>query len=63
MSCKAKSCKHWVNCAVKGELHDSRCCDYEVTSYGRKPTPYERTKAAVYATGNRWAIENFNATH
>jgi hypothetical protein len=33
----------------------------------KKPTqrmsPYERTRAAVYATGNRWAIENFNATH
>ncbi len=28
-----------------------------------KRTPYERTRAAVYATGNRWAIENFNATH
>ncbi len=26
-------------------------------------SPYERTRAAVYATGNRWAIENFNATH
>lgn len=26
-------------------------------------TPYERTKAAVYATGNRWAIENFHDTH
>ena len=26
-------------------------------------SPYERTKRAVYATGNRWAIENFNATH
>lgn len=26
-------------------------------------TPYERTRAAVYATGNRWAIENFHATH
>lgn len=29
----------------------------------RKPTPYERTRAQVYATGNRWAIENFHATH
>jgi hypothetical protein len=29
----------------------------------RPLTPYERTRAAVYATGNRWAIENFNATH
>lgn len=26
-------------------------------------SPYERTRAAVYRTGNRWAIENFNATH
>ena len=32
-------------------------------TYGRKPTPYERTKAAVYASGNKWAIENFEATH
>jgi len=29
----------------------------------RRPTPYERTRAQVYATGNKWAIENFNATH
>lgn len=29
----------------------------------KKKTPYERTKAKVYATGNKWAIENFNATH
>ena len=26
-------------------------------------SPYERTRAAVYATGNKWDIENFNATH
>lgn len=26
-------------------------------------SPYERTRAQVYATGNKWAIENFNATH
>lgn len=24
---------------------------------------YERTRAQVYATGNKWAIENFHATH
>lgn len=30
---------------------------------GHRPSPYERTKAQVYATGNRWAIDNFNATH
>ena len=29
----------------------------------RAPTPQERTKAEVYATGNKWAIENFEATH
>lgn len=27
------------------------------------PHPYERARAAVYATGNRWAIENWEATH
>lgn len=26
-------------------------------------SPYERTRNAVYATGNRWVIENFNLTH
>jgi hypothetical protein len=26
-------------------------------------SPYERTRRAVYATGNKWAIENFHATH
>ena len=34
----------------------------------QKPTkqlmdPHERTRAAVYATGNKWAIENFNAVN
>jgi zinc finger protein 775 len=29
----------------------------------RPSSAYERTRAAVYATGNRWAIENFHATH
>ena len=32
-------------------------------TYTRPLTPYERTRNAVYATGNKWAIENFNATH
>ena len=26
-------------------------------------SPYEKTRARVYASGNVWAIENFNATH
>lgn len=29
----------------------------------RREDPYERTKRQVYATGNKWAIENFHATH
>lgn len=29
----------------------------------RHNDPVERTRAQVYATGNRWAIENFEATH
>lgn len=64
--CNAKSCKYWKKCAVKGECEDYRCADYEADySYisGRRPSAYERTKARVYATGNKWAIENFHATH
>ena len=29
----------------------------------RKQSQYDRLKAQVYATGNKWAIENFHATH
>lgn len=32
-------------------------------SHTRPMTSYERCRNAVYATGNRWAIENFHATH
>jgi len=35
----------------------------EDTENTRRETPYERTKREVYATGNKWAIENFHATH
>lgn len=28
-----------------------------------RTTPQERVRASVYATGNKWAIENYNATH
>ena len=27
------------------------------------PDAYERTRAQVAATGNKWALENFYATH
>ncbi|WP_283682719.1 hypothetical protein [Parablautia sp. Marseille-Q6255] len=29
----------------------------------RSLSPYERTRAQVIATGNKWAMENFIATH
>lgn len=35
----------------------------EQETRSRPMSPYERTRNAVYATGNKWAIENFNATH
>lgn len=28
-----------------------------------RESAYDRLKAEVYATGNKWAIENFHATH
>lgn len=30
---------------------------------GKPLSQYERTRAQVAATGNRWAMENFIATH
>lgn len=47
------------------ELEDYAVGSYEfpVKKQKRRPTPQERTRAAVYATGNKWAIENFEATH
>ena len=46
---------------ARGFCHD---CNEEVAIKEKAVyTPYERTRAAVYATGNKWAIENFHATH
>lgn len=46
---------------------DGRCCDEcnstLVIPARIRQSAYERTKAQVYATGNKWAIENFHATH
>ncbi len=40
-------------------------CGMKISSHSNeKPmSMYERTRAQVYATGNKWAIENFHATH
>lgn len=44
---------------------DGECCDNcNMTKViPARLSPYERTKAQVYVTGNKWAIENFEATH
>lgn len=34
-----------------------------IEKYKDTRSPYERRRDAVYATGNRWAIENWNLTH
>ena len=44
-------------------IHDIRVTEETEAVSPPPPRPYERTRAAVYATGNRWAIENFHATH
>lgn len=51
-------------CGAHLDPGEYKCdCQQEKASKKRKPSPYERTRAAVEATGNKWAIENFNATH
>lgn len=59
-----------ANCGSKDieYLGQNRCycnnCKKECDSRDKYiESPYERARNAVYATGNRWAIENFNATH
>lgn len=47
---------------------EGRCCDecnssLVIPARIEQMSPYEKTKARVYATGNKWAIENFEATH
>lgn len=46
-----------------GKCYCNRCQSEQNSIDKYVSSPYERTRAAVYATGNRWAIENFNATH
>ncbi len=41
----------------------NRGSDYVNNNNDYKTSTYEKTKAQVYATGNKWAIENFHATH
>ena len=57
-------CEDCMNYDVCEDEDKGTICEaFEKCPKRRKMSPYERTKAAVYATGNKWAIENFNATH
>jgi len=51
-----------LEAAYKAGAESTRMEDTKPTRRPRA-TPYERTRAAVYATGNKYAIENFHATH
>lgn len=48
--------------AAQVERLTRRAADNAATEI-RPQTPQERSKAAVYATGNKWAIERWNSTH
>lgn len=52
-------------CPVCGaNLDPGEKCDCEKEKAPpRRATPFERAYAQVLATGNKWAIENFRATH
>lgn len=63
-----KSCEDCYNYPTCDDAEKGTICE----AYEKRPehhyskprmSAYERTKAAVYATGNKWAIENFHATH
>lgn len=61
-------CKGWNMVYVGKDTYHCPDCgmvktESQLTESVRRQTPYERTRAAVYATGNKWAIENFEATH
>lgn len=51
-------------CKVTGKLECLLNDRYTRIGYTHpRASVYERTRAMVYATGNKWAIENFEATH
>lgn len=39
------------------------CHGRQTKSEKKRESLYEHTRNQVYATGNKWAIENFHATH
>lgn len=56
------NCKYYAQCG--DDTRTQPCVGWRrTTNTTRRQSSYERTKAQVYATGNKWAIENFHATH
>lgn len=61
-----RECPHCHCNLDPGEICDCRKRQQEKAEPQTRPRPmrpYERVRAQVRATGNRWAIENFEATH
>ena len=57
--CNSKDIKYLGN----DKCYCNKCnCETE-TADRCIETPFERNERRVYATGNRWAIENWKATH
>ena len=54
-------CKYYNQCG--SSTRTEPCAGRETKGRTKRLSAYERTKAQVYATGNKWAIENFHATH
>ena len=51
-------------CGTREALEDYASYQRKVmVKKGKRMTPQEKTKAQVYGSGNKWAIENFEATH
>ena len=46
-----------------GKCYCNDCKSMQRTIDKFVSSPYERNRASVYERGNKWAIENFNATH
>ena len=58
---------YWINKETGEKITDVDLVLKNENNYIEKTeyvmSPFERQEAAVYATGNKWAIENWNATH
>ena len=53
-------------CGIMEALNDAGFSERivkETVDQIRRLSPQERIRDAVYATGNKWAIENFKETH